>query len=50
MTPEPGIEVVFFLLVAGAAEGLQIADVVGTGTPLARGMMWSMVRLVSRLV
>ena len=32
ITPESGINVVFFLLVAGAAESLQIADVILTAT------------------
>lgn len=32
MTPEPGIKVVFFLLVTGAAKGLQIADIILTAT------------------
>ena len=41
MTPEPGIEVVFFLLVVGVAEGLQIANVIliatGKGDDLVNG-------------
>lgn len=32
MSSEPGIDVVFFLLVAGTAESLQIADVILTAT------------------
>ena len=32
MTLEPGVDVVFFLLVTAAAEGLQVADVVAAPT------------------
>lgn len=32
MTPEAGIEVVFFLLVASAAKSLQIANIILTAT------------------
>jgi hypothetical protein len=32
VTPEAGVKVVFFPLIAGAAEGLQVADVVLTTT------------------
>jgi len=32
IAPESGIEVVFFLLVTGKTEGLQIADIVGAAT------------------
>jgi len=35
MTPEPGIKVVLFLLIAGEAECLQIADIVLT--PIGKG-------------
>jgi len=32
VTPEAGVKVVFFPLIAGGAEGLQVADVVLTPT------------------
>jgi len=32
IAPESGIEVMFFPLVTGKAEGLQIADIVGAAT------------------
>lgn len=39
MTPEAGIEVVFFLLVAGAAKSLQIANIILTATSQSNDMV-----------
>jgi hypothetical protein len=44
MTPEPGIEVVFFPLVTGVAEGLQIADVILTAASKGDDMVNGEVR------